>query len=40
MEKFLLYINACARKDSRTAQLADALISKMKMQLEKHCQMM
>lgn len=30
MEKFLLYINACARKDSRTAQLADALISKMK----------
>ncbi|MBQ6543857.1 MAG: NAD(P)H-dependent oxidoreductase [Clostridia bacterium] len=31
MEKFLLYTNACARKDSRTAQLADALISKMKM---------
>ena len=31
MEKFLLYINACTRKDSRTAQLADALISKMKM---------
>lgn len=34
MEKFLLYINACARKDSRTAQLADALISKMKMPYE------
>ena len=31
MEEFLLYINACARKDSRTAQLADALISKMNM---------
>ena len=34
MEKVLLYINACARKDSRTAQLADALISKMKMPYE------
>ena len=34
MEKFLLYINACARKDSRTSQLADALITKMKMPYE------
>ena len=37
MEKSILYINACVRKESRTKKLADILIKKLNMPYEEIC---